>query len=118
MIRDRSRYDVAPLAPGTELDPDVLSIVFGAPWRRVARVCLAPGEVYGGRELHDSEALVYVLDGRGTARLHHATAELREGISLTLFKEERLELAAGAEDALEFFMVEMGVAHSGREDDR
>jgi hypothetical protein len=101
------RYHVEHLRPAGEVAVATLGNVFRAPWRAVSVVRLRPGEEFGGRDLGDSEALVFVTAGRGTAELRHGTVELRDGTSLTLFKDERLELRAG-DEALEFFFAEMG----------
>ena len=53
--------------------------------------------------------MVFVTAGSGTAKLLHGPVALREGISLTLFKDERLELRAD-DGSLEFFFAEMGAS--------
>ena len=105
-----ARYHVAHLRPDrgvAEVDPAVLAEVFGAPWQTVSRIVLEPDHLFGERDLDDSEGLVFVTAGSGRARLAHGPVELREGISLTLFKGERLEIRAGMEGPLEFFFVEI-----------
>jgi hypothetical protein len=98
-------------APGSagEVAPAILGSVFRAPWRAVSLVHLEAGETFGERDLLDSEAMVFVTAGNGTATLHHGPVALRQGISLTLFKDERLELRAD-DGSLEFFFAEMGAA--------
>jgi mannose-6-phosphate isomerase-like protein (cupin superfamily) len=107
----QERYHVAhlrdPHSSGT-VEPTTLATVFQAPWREVSLVQVAPGDTFGARDLVDSEAMIFITGGHGTAQLHHAPVELREGISLTLFMGERLELAADGSEPLEFFYVEMG----------
>lgn len=83
--------------------------VFRAPWRAVSLLALEPGAALGPRELDASEAMIYVTGGTGVAHLHHGPVELREGIALTLFKEERLHVVAGEDSAgLELFFAEIG----------
>ena len=103
------RYHVASLPREGEVDPDVLRDVFHAPWRGVSLLQLQPGEALGPRELDSSEAMLYVTAGTGRATLGSGPVELSEGIALTLFKDERLDIVAG-DEALELFMAEMGVA--------
>jgi quercetin dioxygenase-like cupin family protein len=100
-------YHVAHLREGGEVDPAALSQVFAAPWQTVALVNLEPGQTFGGRDLHDSEAMVFVTAGSGVAQLGHGPVALREAISLTLFMGERLELRAGPAESLAFFFVEI-----------
>jgi quercetin dioxygenase-like cupin family protein len=86
-----------------------LGEVFLAPWRAVSLVELGPGAALGPRELDASEAMIYVTGGAGVAHLGHGPVELREGIALTLFKEERLHVVAGEDGAgLELFFAEIG----------
>jgi quercetin dioxygenase-like cupin family protein len=102
------RYHVASLAePGAVADPD-LRRVFLASWAEVSHLRLAPGERLR-RSLADSEAMVFVLGGAGTARLGELEEPLREGISLTLFQGEPLDLEAAAEEGLDLFLAEMNV---------
>ena len=105
-----ARYHVAHLRPDrgvAEVDPAVLARVFAAPWQTVSRVVLGPDRLFGERDLDNSEGLVFVTAGSGRAQLAHGPVDLREGISLTLFKGERLEIRAGMEGPLEFFFVEI-----------
>lgn len=102
------QYHVAHLAePGTVAGAD-LERVFGASWAEVAHLRLAPGERLA-RSLDDSEAMVYVLGGAGTARLGEIVEPLREGISLTLFQGEPLEIEAAADEGLDLFLAELNV---------
>ena len=105
-----AQYHVAHLRASDgvgSVDPATLSRVFGAPWETVSHVTLEPERVFGERDLHSSEALVFITGGTGVARLGHGPVDLREGISLALFKGERLEIRAGADEPLEFYFVEM-----------
>lgn len=86
-----------------------LSRVFQAAWRAVSLVNLEAGAAFGERDLVDSEAMVFITAGSGTATLLHGPVALREGIALTLFMGERLELRADRSEALEFFFAEMGI---------
>jgi quercetin dioxygenase-like cupin family protein len=105
----RPRYHVASLRDNHRaVDPEVLNEVFRAPWRTVRLVGLEAGEQLGPRTLSDSEVLVFVTEGTGRARLHSGVVELRPGVSLTLLKDELLDLAA--DDGLEAFFVEMGTS--------
>ena len=108
------RYHVEHLrpAPGT-VATSTLQSVFGAPWREVSLVAIEAGERFGGRPLLDSEALVFVTQGHGTAHLLHAPVSLRPGISLTLFMGEQLDLRADAGEPLELFFAEIGAAPRG-----
>jgi quercetin dioxygenase-like cupin family protein len=103
------QYHVAHLAePGAVAAAD-LSRVFAASWSRVAHLRLAPGEDLQ-RSLADSEAMVYVLGGAGSARLGEQEYPLREGISLTLFQGEPLDLTAAASGGgLDLFIAELDV---------
>jgi quercetin dioxygenase-like cupin family protein len=89
--------------------PDTLQDVFRAPWEGVALVALEPGSRIGPRTLERSEAMVYVTAGRGQAHLHSGPVDLREGIALTLFRDELLDLQAAPDEPLELFMAEVGI---------
>lgn len=102
------RYHVAHLAEPAAVAAADLERVFGASWAQVAHLRLAPGETLT-RPLAQSEAMVYVLGGRGTARLGELEQELREGISLSLFQGEPLDLEAAAETGLDLFVAELDV---------
>lgn len=101
-------YHVAHLAEPSAVEPADLGRVFAASWAEVAHLRLVPGERLR-RPLSDSEAMVYVLGGAGTARLGELTEPLREGISLTLFQGEPLDLEAAADQGLDLFLAEMNV---------
>lgn len=102
------RYHVASLLDnGGQVDPAILGAVFRAPWRSVELVRLDAGEQLGPRTLDDSEVIAFVTEGQGVAQLHSQSVELRPGVSLTLFKDELLDLTAGG-GALELFFAEMG----------
>jgi quercetin dioxygenase-like cupin family protein len=102
-------YHVAHLAePATAVADADLSRVFAAAWNQVSHLHLAPGDVLR-RTLTDSEAMVFVLGGAGTARLGDLEQPLREGISLTLFQGEPLDLEAAADQGLDFFIAEINV---------
>lgn len=102
-------YHVAHLAEsGSVVDEADLSRVFAASWDQVAHLRLAPGEAMR-RPLSDSEVLVFVLGGAGTARLGELEQPLREGISLTLFQGEPLDLEAAADQGLDLFLAEINV---------
>lgn len=108
MSAGEPQYHVAHLAePGAVAGAD-LRRVFGAAWAGVAHLRLAPGESLR-RSLEDSEAMVYVLGGAGTARLGELEEPLREGISLTLFQGEPLDLEAAPGSALDLFIAELDV---------
>ena len=113
MTAIQPRYHVEHLrASGShgEVAPATLAGVFQAPWRAVSLIRLEAGAAFGERDLVDSEAMVFVTAGSGTATLLHGPIALREGISLTLFKDERLELRADDGGSLEFFFAEMGAS--------
>lgn len=102
-------YHVAQLAePGAAVAAADLSRVFAASWEQVAHLRLAPGEAMR-RTLTDSEAMVFVLGGAGTARLGDLEQPLREGISLTLFQGEPLDVEAAADQGLDLFLAEINV---------
>jgi hypothetical protein len=101
-------YHVAHLAEPTAVDDADLGRVFAAAWERVAHLRLAPGETLR-RTLDDSEAMVYVLGGAGTARLGDLEEPLREGISLTLFQGEPLDLETAPDQGLDLFLAEINV---------
>ena len=102
------QYHVAHLAePGAVAEAD-LGRVFAAAWSQVAHLRLAPGEALR-RPLADSEAMVYVLGGAGTARLGELERPLREGISLTLFQGEPLDVEAAPDSELDLFVAELEV---------
>jgi mannose-6-phosphate isomerase-like protein (cupin superfamily) len=106
-------YHVAHLAePGAVAEAD-LSRVFAAAWEQVAHLHLAPGEAMR-RTLDDSDAMVFILGGSGTARLGDLEQPLREGISLTLFQGEPLDLEAAADQGLDLFLAEINVEQGGQ----
>ncbi|HZO05799.1 MAG TPA: hypothetical protein VFB52_05390 [Solirubrobacterales bacterium] len=102
------QYHVAHLAQPSAVLASELERVFAASWTEVAHLRLAPGERLQ-RPLTDSEAMVFVLGGAGTVRLGELTEPLREGISLTLFQGEPLDLEAAADEGLDLFLAEMTV---------
>ncbi|MGV1048136.1 MAG: hypothetical protein ACOYD4_06380 [Solirubrobacterales bacterium] len=102
------RYHVAHLAEPAAVAAADLGRVFAASWERVAHLRLAPGEKLA-RELDDSEAMVYVLGGAGSARLGELEQPLREGISLTVFRGEPLDLEAAPDQGLDLFFAEINV---------
>ena len=53
--------------------------------------------------------MVFILGGAGTARLGDLEQPLREGISLTLFQGEPLDLEAAADQGLDLFIAEINV---------
>ena len=102
------QYHVAHLAePSVVADGD-LARVFAASWAEVAHLRLEPGERLQ-RRLAESEAMVFILGGAGTARLGDLEEPLREGISLTLFQGEPLDLEAASNQGLDLFLAEMNV---------
>lgn len=108
MSPSEPQYHVASLAePSAVADPD-LRRVFLASWAEVAHLRLAPGERLR-RSLAESEAMVFILGGAGTARLGDLEEPLREGISLTLFQGEPLDIEAAADQGLDLFLAEMNV---------
>ncbi len=103
------QYHVAHLAePGAAVDTADLGRVFAAAWERVAHLRLEPGEALR-RRLDSSEAMVYVLGGAGTARAGELTEPLHEGVSLTVFQGEPLDLEAAADQGLDLFVAEINV---------
>lgn len=103
------QYHVAHLDdPGTAVAGEDLSRVFAAAWEQVSHLHLAPGEAHR-RTLTDSEAMVFILGGAGTARLGDLTEPLREGISLTIFAGEPLDLEAAPDQGLDLFIAEINV---------
>jgi hypothetical protein len=103
-------YHVAHLAePATAVADADLSRVFAAAWNQVSHLRLGPGETLR-RTLTDSEVMVFILGGAGTATLSGDLEEpLREGISLTLFQGEPLDLEAAADQGLDLFIAELDV---------
>jgi len=102
-------YHVAHLAePATAVAGADLARVFAAAWEQVSHRHLAPGEALR-RTLTDSEAMVFILGGAGTARLGDLEQPLREGISLTLFQGEPLDVEAAADQGLDLFLAEINV---------
>ena len=102
------QYHVASLAEPGAVEAADLGRVFAAAWNEVAHLRLAPGERLR-RPLADAEAMVFVLGGAGTARLGELEEPLREGISLTLFRGEPLDLEAAPDRGLDLFLAEMNV---------
>lgn len=102
------QYHVAHLAEPAAIEDADLGRVFAAAWKRVAHLRLAPGESLR-RRLDESEAMVYILGGAGTARLGDLEQPLREGISLTLFQGEPLDLEAVTDQSLDLFLAEIDV---------
>jgi uncharacterized cupin superfamily protein len=102
------QYHVAHLAEPSEVPAAELGRVFGASWSRVAHLRLAPGEALRN-PLTDSEAMVFVLGGAGLARVGALEEPLREGISLTLFQGEPLDVQAAADQGLDLFLAELDV---------
>jgi uncharacterized cupin superfamily protein len=101
-------YHVAHLAEPSSVDTADLARVFAASWEQVSHLRLEPGEALR-RTLTDSEAMVFVLGGSGTARLGELSEPLREGISLTLFQGEPLDVEAAADQGLDLFLAEINV---------
>ena len=102
------QYHVAHLAEPGEVGAADLGRVFGASWSRVAHLRLAPGEALR-QPMTDSEAMVFVLGGAGVGRVGALEEPLREGISLTLFQGEPLEIDAAADQGLDLFVAELDV---------
>src|SRR5262249_57140439 len=102
------QYRVAHLAEPGAVAEDDLKRVFGASWSAVSHLRLAPGESLA-RGMADSEAMVFVLGGAGTLRLGEITEPLREGISITLFQGEPLDIEAAADEGLDLFLAEINV---------
>lgn len=102
------QYHVAHLAEPSAVAEADLGRVFAASWAEIAHLRLAPGERLQ-RPLAESEAMVFVLAGAGTARLGDLTEPLREGISLTLFQGEPLDVEAAADQGLDLFLAEINV---------
>jgi uncharacterized cupin superfamily protein len=105
-------YHVAHLAePGAAVADADLARVFAAAWNQVSHLRLAPGESLR-RTLTDSEAMVFILGGAGTARLGDLVEPLREGVSLTVFQGEPLDLEAAADQGLDLFIAEINVVNA------
>ncbi|MBN9624245.1 MAG: hypothetical protein J0H06_15070 [Actinobacteria bacterium] len=103
------QYHVAHLAEqGTAVAAADLTRVFAASWEQVSHLRLGPGEALR-RTLDSSEAMVFILGGAGTARLGELEQPLREGISLTLFQGEPLDLEVAADQGLDLFLAEINV---------
>ena len=102
------QYHVAGLADPGAVEAADLARVFAASWERIVHLRLEPGEALA-RPLEDSEAMVYILGGAGSARLGELEQPLREGISLTLFQGEPLDLEAAADQGLDLFLAEINV---------
>jgi hypothetical protein len=102
------QYHVAHLAEPSAVAAADLGRVFLASWAEVSHLRLAPGERLR-RPLAGSEAMVFILGGAGTARLGELTEPLREGISLTLYQAEPLDLEAASDQGLDLFLAEMNV---------
>ena len=102
-------YHVAHLTePGAAVADADLARVFAAAWNQVSHLRLEPGETLR-RTLTDSEAMVFILGGAGIARLGDLEQPLREGISLTVFQGEPLDLEASADEGLDLFIAELDV---------
>jgi uncharacterized cupin superfamily protein len=108
MSADEPQYHVAHLAEPAAVGAADLGRVFGAAWSQVAHLRLAPGEALR-RPLERSEAMLYVLGGAGTARLGELEQPLREGISLTVFQGEPLDVEAAPDSELDVFIAELDV---------
>jgi quercetin dioxygenase-like cupin family protein len=108
MSAGEPQYHVAHLAEPSAVTAADLDRVFLASWTEISHLRLAPGERLQ-RALADSEAMVFILAGAGTARLGELTEPLREGISLTLFQGEPLDLEAAPDQGLDLFLAEMNV---------
>jgi quercetin dioxygenase-like cupin family protein len=102
------QYHVAHLAEPGAVDAADLGRVFHAAWEQVSHLRLAPGEKLS-RTLDDSEAMVYILGGAGIAHAGEIEQELHEGISLTVFQGEPLDLEAAADQGLDLFLAEINV---------
>jgi quercetin dioxygenase-like cupin family protein len=102
------QYHVAHLAEPGAVDTADLGRVFAAAWEQVSHLRLEPGEALR-RQLDDSEAMVYVLGGAGTARAGGLEQPLHEGISLTIFRGEPLDIEAAADQGLDLFLAEINV---------
>lgn len=113
---DTELYHVARLGQDTgwRLDPDDLHRVFGAPWRDVALVTVDESGPEP-RDLHDSEVLLYTVEGRGTATLADGDrVALHPGVSVALLQGERLDLEPAPGDGLQVFLAELGVGGAER----
>jgi quercetin dioxygenase-like cupin family protein len=102
------QYHVAHLAEPGAVDAADLGRVFAAAWEQVSHLRLAPGESLR-RRLDDSEAMVYVLGGAGVARAGELSEPLHEGVSLTVFQGEPLDLEAATDQGLDLFIAEINV---------
>jgi uncharacterized cupin superfamily protein len=102
------QYHVARLDEPGAVDAADLGRVFAAAWEQVSHLRLAPGEGLR-RTLGTSEAMVYVLGGAGIARAGELEESLHEGISLTVFQGESLDLEAAADQGLDLFLAEINV---------
>jgi quercetin dioxygenase-like cupin family protein len=102
------QYHVAHLAEPGAVDAADLGRVFAAAWEQVSHLRLGPGERMS-RKLDDSEAMVYVLGGAGVARAGELSEPLHEGVSLTVFQGEPLDLEAAPEQGLDLFLAEIKV---------
>jgi hypothetical protein len=92
--------------------PGELRRVFGAPWRTIEAIKVAPGGTLGPRPLPDSELLVFVRGGEGVARLEDGDVPLAPDASLALLVGSTLHVEAG-DGGLDLFVAEMGVAVEG-----
>ncbi len=102
------QYHVAHLAEPGAVDAADLGRVFAAAWEQVSHLRLAPGERIR-RKLDHSEAMVYVLGGAGVARAGELSEPLHEGVSLTVFQGEPLDLEAAPDQGLDLFLAEINV---------
>jgi quercetin dioxygenase-like cupin family protein len=102
------QYHVAHLAEPGAVDAADLGRVFAAAWEQVSHLRLAPGEGIR-RKLDGSEAMVYVLGGAGVARAGELSEPLHEGVSLTVFQGDPLDLEAATDDGLDLFIAEINV---------
>jgi len=108
----RSRLEEGPTDGGVQrgaLQLEELDHVFGAPWRTVELVRYPANSATEGRELDNSDLLLFVVAGQGEARCTSGPVELSPGTSIAILKGERYSLVAGPNADLEVFMAEMKV---------
>jgi uncharacterized cupin superfamily protein len=92
--------DIVHLAEVGQLDPKP---PLAGPWRFIRFARVAAGDELA-LELQQTEYLVFVVDGAGTARVGGKEVALRRGSSLTLMAGATARITAG-DDGVELFVV-------------
>jgi mannose-6-phosphate isomerase-like protein (cupin superfamily) len=83
--------------------------VFGAPWRSIELVRQTAGTQSPLRRLTNSDLLMFVVAGEGTAQFPSGPLELKPGTSIAILKGEEYFISVGGDAQLEFFCAEMAL---------